>query len=165
VKRLLAACAVGLLAVGLWVSPAAAAEVADLKVSIDGVAVPVDQGGKAVRLTIVNAGPGVARDPVVTVDHGGLDRTRLEFDTVMCLEPNPTMCTFGVPDLPAGAKHTYHLTLINVGGTVGPGGSLAAFVTHSGTEPTPADNVTSVEVAVVEPGADLSVEAHQRARS
>ena len=158
-KRRLAACAVGLLVAGLWVSPASAAEVADLTISIDGATVPVDAWDKPARLTIVNTGPGVARDMVVTVDFGGLDPEQLGFDTAMCLEPNPTMCTFGVPDLPAGGKHTYHLLMINVGASIGPGGSLAAFVTHSGTEPTPADNVTSVDVAIVAPGVDLSVAA------
>lgn len=155
----LAAGAAGLVLVGAWATPATAAEVADLRISIDGATVSVDDTDRAARLTIFNAGPGDAREVLVTVDFGGLDATRVQFDTALCLEPNPTMCTFGIPDLRAGAKHTYQLTLINVGGTVGPAGSLAAFVNHVGTDPEPADNVTSIEVAVVDPGLDLSVVA------
>jgi LPXTG-motif cell wall-anchored protein len=159
VKRHLAACAAGLLAVGLWATPAAAEEIADLGISVTGASVSVDDAYTNPSVSVSNAGPGSAVDPVVTVDFGALDATKVELELAICAEVTGTLCELPPVDTIGAAQEIDRLVRINNvgGGVTGPAGTMTVSVVHSGTDPVAGNNAVTVPVTVTDPGPGLAV--------
>ncbi len=158
----------GLLAVGAFALPAAAADSTSgdaADVSLDAVAGTIATGapGKFTKIDITNHSHRVAaRDILVTLDLRDLDQAKVRFNgfkgeggPVCTPEPDRISCRATDPALPAGTHWGWFFPIERVAGATGNAGHIRATVTHRGADPRRSNDSARLRIRVHGDGPDL----------
>jgi hypothetical protein len=142
---------------GTGAAPAhAAAEEADLSVSIASTRIPVGKDNKGLRLDLHNQGPAMVAEPFFRADLSGLDPARVEADmnAMPSCELAGAILTCPLNRL-FGGERSFGVIFLTNHGTIGPAGSLSVEVGSSVTDPDLSDNTATADVAVVPSNVDF----------
>jgi hypothetical protein len=145
----------------VFAAPAFADTTADLGIAFDGTTIAANAEGKFAAISLTNAGPGDAVNPLITIDISALDKTKITFDHTECSEPEEDKIYCGIvgDKIGVGEEIDWLFPMTKVSGATGSAGMITATIEHEGTDDKPGNNSVTVEVSVGGSGADLAVYA------
>jgi hypothetical protein len=161
-RALLRAGAVGaglILASTAFAAPAFADTTADLGVKLEGTTLAANAEGKFAAVSLTNAGPSDAVDPLIAIDINDLDASKVAFDESGCSAPEDGVILCGIEGdvIPNGADIDWAFPMTKVPGATGSAGTITVAIEHAGTDPNPANNSVTAEVVLSdESGVDLA---------